>query len=98
MLRTGTGFTALSSLIVNAYLCDGFGSQIYLSYYKGLLLLSAIMYVDDTDLIHWARKPSCTPDKLIAMAQAATYAWGGLAITTGASMKPEKCYAFFLLY
>jgi hypothetical protein len=57
------GFTALSSLIVNAYLCDEFGAQIYSSYYKHLLLLAAIMYVDDTDLIHWARKPSCTPEK-----------------------------------
>ncbi len=30
----GPGFTAMSSLIVNAYLRDGFGAQIYLSYYK----------------------------------------------------------------
>jgi hypothetical protein len=31
---SGPGFTALSSLIVNAYLCDGYGAQIYSSYYK----------------------------------------------------------------
>ncbi len=56
------------------------------------------MYVDDTDLIHWSRTPDCNPKELIPAAQTATYAWGGLAIATGAAMKPEKCYAYFLLY
>jgi hypothetical protein len=56
------------------------------------------MYVDDTDLVHWSSVPSCTPTELIAAAQTATYAWGGLAIATGAAMKPEKCYAYFLSY
>ncbi len=95
---TGPGFTAMSSLIVNAYLHDGFGAQIYSSYYKQLLLLATDMYVDDTDLIHWAWCPSCSPDQLIAAAQITTYTWGGLAIATGAAMKPEKCYAYFLSY
>jgi hypothetical protein len=30
----GPGFTAMSSLIVKAYLCDGFGTQIYTCYYR----------------------------------------------------------------
>jgi hypothetical protein len=94
----GPGFTALSSLIVKAYLRDGHGAQIYSSYYKRLLLLAAVMYVDDTDLIHWSRSSVCTPEELIAAAQTATYAWGGLVIATGAAMKPEKCYAYFLLF
>jgi hypothetical protein len=56
------------------------------------------MYVDDTDMIHWAQNPSCSPGKLIAAAQIAPYAWGGLANATGAAIKPEKCYAYFLSY
>jgi hypothetical protein len=68
----GPGFTALSSLIVKAYLCDGYEAQIYSSYYKQLLLLAAIMYVNDTDPIHWSRIPICNPDELIAVAQTAT--------------------------
>ncbi len=56
------------------------------------------MYVDDTDLVHWSNLPSCTPGELIATAQTATYAWGELAIATGAAMKLEKCYAYFLSY
>jgi hypothetical protein len=56
------------------------------------------MYVNDTVLIHWAGQSSCSPSKLIAAAKIATYAWGSLAIATGAAMKPEKCYAYFLSY
>ncbi len=48
----GPDFTAMSLLIVNAYLHDGFGARIYSSYYKRLLLLAAMMYLDDTDFIH----------------------------------------------
>jgi hypothetical protein len=95
---SGPGFTALISLIVNAYLHEGFGAKIYSSYYRRLLLLAVVMYVDDIDMIHWAQNPSCSPGELIAAAQTATYAWRGLAIATGAAMKPEKCYAYFLSY
>jgi hypothetical protein len=56
------------------------------------------MYVDDTDLIHLSRIPICNPKELIAAVQTVTYALGGLAIATRAAMKPEKCYAYFLLY
>jgi hypothetical protein len=88
----------MSLLIVNIYLRDGFGAQIYSSYYKRLLILAAVMYVGDTDLVRWSSMPSCTPAELIAAAQTATYAWGGLAIATGATTKQEKCYAYFLSY
>ncbi len=94
----GPGFTAMSSLIVNAYLRDGFGAWIYSSYYKRLLILAMVMYVNNTDLVHWSSLSSCTPVKLIAAAQTAIYDWGGLAIATGAAMKPDKFYAYFLSY
>jgi hypothetical protein len=50
----GPGLTAMSLLIVNTYLRDGFGAQIYSSYYKRLLILATVMYINNTDLIHWA--------------------------------------------
>jgi hypothetical protein len=56
------------------------------------------MYVDNTDLVHWSSVPLCTPTEPIAATQTVTYAWGGLAIATGAAIKPEKCYAYFLSY
>ncbi len=51
-VAAGPGFTAMSSLIVYAYLLDGFGAQIYSSYYKCLLLLVAVMNIGNTDHIH----------------------------------------------
>jgi len=49
-------------------------------------------------LVHWSHLPLCSPVELIAAAQTVTYAWGGLAIATGAAIKPDKCYAYFLSY
>jgi hypothetical protein len=97
-VAAGPGFIAMSLLIVNAHLRDGFGARIYSSYYKQLLLLVAVMYVNDTYLILWAGQPSYSPSKLIAAAQTATFAWGSLDIATGAAMKPEKCNAYYLSY
>jgi hypothetical protein len=39
-VAAGPGFTAMSLLIVNAYLRDGFGAPIYSSYYKATPPLS----------------------------------------------------------
>jgi hypothetical protein len=94
----GPGFTAMSLLIMKAYLRDGFDTQIYSSYYRQLLILAAVMYVDNTDLVPWSCLPFCSPVELIVAVQTDTYAWGGLAIATGAVMKPDKCYAYFLSY
>jgi hypothetical protein len=97
-VAAGPGSTAMSSLIVNAYIRDGLGARIYSSDYKQLLHLAAMMYAYDTDLIHWSGQPSCDPSKLIAAAQTATYALGSLAIAAGAAMKPDKYHAYFLSY
>jgi hypothetical protein len=94
----GLGFTTMSLLIVNVYLRNGFGAWIYSSYYTRLLHQAAVMYVDDTDLLHGSSRPSCSPSKLVAVAQTTIFARGSLAIATGAAMKPDKCYAYFLSY
>jgi hypothetical protein len=44
---------ALSSLIADAYRQMGHGARIQSSYFAILFLLAAVMYVDDTDLLHW---------------------------------------------
>jgi hypothetical protein len=45
-------FLALSSLIVNAYRHLGHGAKICSSYVGRLFYLSAVMYANDTDLLH----------------------------------------------
>ena len=51
-------FAALSALIVNAYRRMGHGAKLTSSYMNQMFLIAAVMYVDDTDLLHWA--PSIT--------------------------------------
>jgi hypothetical protein len=41
---------------------------------------------------------SATAQELISHTQDATNTWGGLAIATGAALKPEKCFTYILNY
>ena len=54
----GPTFLAISSLIVNAYLRQGHGARTTTSITNRLMVLAAVLYVDDTDNIHMA--PSVT--------------------------------------
>ena len=94
----GPGFLAISVQIVNAYLRDGHGSRTLTSYSHRLLILAAILYVNDTDMIHTTPSVTATAQELISHTQEATNTWGGLAIATGAALKPEKCFAYILNY
>jgi hypothetical protein len=91
----GPGFMALSAQNVNAYLQDGHGSRTMTSYTFQLFVLAAVLYVNDMDLIHTTALVTATPSELFEQSQISTNAWGGLAIATGASLKPEKCFAYF---
>ena len=95
---TGPTFLAMSSLIVNAYLRQGHGARTTTSLTNRLVVLAAVLYVDDTDNIHMTPRVTDSPSDLIQHAQNSTEAWGGLAIATGAAMKPEKCFAYFMTY
>jgi hypothetical protein len=94
----GPGFLALSSLIGNAYLHNGHGTRTMTSLTYQLFILAAVLYVDDADNIHMTAGAFTTPIELIEHAQNLTNAWGGLAIATGTAMKPETCFAYFLVY
>ncbi len=94
----GPGFLAVSTQIVYAYLRDGHGAQIRTIYTDRTFTLAAVIYVDDTDNTHMPPHVTATPGELIQHSQKSTDAWGGLAIATGAALKPEKCFAYFCMY
>jgi len=77
----GPGFLAISAQIVNAYLREGHGSQTLTSYSHRILILAAILYVDDTDMIHSTPSVTATAQELITHMQKATDTWGGLALS-----------------
>jgi hypothetical protein len=90
-----TAFMALSSLIVNAYHQMGHGAHIELSY---VFNLCAVMYVDDTDLLHSPESPVTDPEALIHHVQMSTSDCGHLAQASGGILKEKKCSVYFLAY
>jgi hypothetical protein len=89
---------ALSSLIINAYYCMGHGAKILSSYTSRLFHLSAVMYVDDTNLLHWPPSLGAEPDNLIKHVQRATMDYSRLAQASGGILKENKCSVNFLDY
>ncbi len=91
-------FLVLSSLIVNAYCCLGRGAKICSSYVGRLFYLSAVMCVDNTDLLHWPDSAQLDPDNLIAYVQQATMDYGHLVQASGSILKEKKCSVYFMDY
>jgi hypothetical protein len=89
---------ASSSLIINAYRLMGHGAKIRSSYASRLFHLTAVMYVDDTDLLHWLESATTEPDKLVAHIQRATMDYGQLTQASGGILKEKKCSVYFLDY
>jgi hypothetical protein len=57
------GLIVLSSLIINAYRCMGHGAKSRSPYAQRLFHLPAVMYIDDTDLLHWPELSTTESDK-----------------------------------
>ncbi len=91
-------FLALSSLIVNAYRCLGHGAKICSSCVGRLFYLSAVMYVNDTDLLHWPDSAHLDPDNLIVYVQQATMDYSHLAQASGGILKEKKCLVYLMDY
>ena len=63
-----------------------------------MFLLAAVMYVDDTDLLHWPSFTITEPKELIEYVQQATNDWGNLSQASGGILKAPKCLVYFLDY
>ncbi len=70
----GPGFLALSLQIVHAYVRDSHGSRTVTSYSRTPSQLTAVIYMDDTDLIHTSPSVTALPAELIAHSQKSTNA------------------------
>jgi hypothetical protein len=88
-------FMALSSLIINSYRQRDMVLKSPSSYFGHLFYLSAVMYVDDTNLLHWPESSTTDPKELIEQVQWATMDYGCLAQATGGILKEKKCSIYF---
>jgi hypothetical protein len=91
-------WTAISTLIVSAYKEKGYGGT-FVSAWSGIfLLLAALLYVDDTDLLHSPPSRNTTEAAFVTRVQLATYYWAKLLQATGGNLKPPKCYWYLMSY
>jgi hypothetical protein len=89
---------AVSTVIVGAYKRRGYGAHLVGGWSQRQLPLSALLYVDDTDLLHKHDDSLNSPDTLVPWVQEATNHWGHLLQATGGNLKPAKCYWYLLHY
>ncbi len=62
---------------------------------KDAFVLAAVIYVDDSDLLHLA-KGTLLDQEFLEMVQNATDDWVGLVHASGGSLKPAKCFWYML--
>jgi hypothetical protein len=89
-------FMALSSLIVRAYPRMGNGARMRSSYTSRPFVLAPVVYVDDTDLLHWLPSAYTSPEDLIDFVQKEITNWGLLSQISGGILKPPKCLVYIL--
>ena len=83
------------ALVVNAYWRIGRGEQLTSVYTCRMFILAAVMYVDDIDLLHWAKFPTTSATELVQQVLAAMNDWGLLGQATDGALKPKKCVCTF---
>ena len=68
------------------------------SYLGRVFLLAAVMYVNDTDLLHWAENQNTSDEEMIKKVQEELNLWSEIMHSTGAVLNALKSSLFLLLY
>ena len=89
------GFLAVATLMINAYKRLGHGVDFITPWTGDAFYLAAILFVDDSDLLHLASLTE-SDDEFFERIQEATFDWGGLVQATGGLLKPSKCFWYML--
>ena len=84
-------FAVTSLLQTNAYRSRGHCQPVFSAWTGVLLLLAAVIYVDDTDLLLRARHRRMSDTEFFHQIQAAIHCWGSIVMATGGHLKQAKC-------
>ncbi len=90
------GWCVISIMILRAHGAKGHGAQLIAPMSQVRRSLSAILYVDDMDLLHLNMEGDESVQEVQLALQQSIENWGKLLITMGGSLKPDKCF-FHLL-
>ena len=86
------GWAVVSITILNAHKRKGHGAKFLCPISLVRSNLAAVLYVDDTDVIHFDMTKDEDKLETLAHLQDSVLNWGRLLIATGGSLKPSKCF------
>jgi hypothetical protein len=90
------GMRGVVTLAINAYKTLGHGMQAPFSRSDHILYLAAIIYMDDTDLLHWGKFYGIEDTAFLTDVQNAINDWGKLIQATGGSIKQAKSFYYVM--
>ncbi len=76
----------------------GHGAKLTITLTASCFIIAAIMFVNNTDLLHWAPVPTTSDEELIEQVQVSSNDWGHISQETGGILKPVKCSLYLLTY
>ena len=82
----------ISICILGAHRKKGHGAKFLCPISKLHHHLSAILYVDDTDIIHIDLTQEESVNEVHNAIQSSVNSWGNLLIATGGALQPSKCF------
>jgi hypothetical protein len=86
------GWCVISFMILQVHGAKGHGAHFIAPMSHVQSSLSAILYIDDTDLLHLNMDSDKTIFKTHLALKCAIKNWGKLLIATGGTLKPDKCF------
>ena len=86
------GWAVISICILSAHGKKGHGAKFVCPVTKLERHLSAILYVDDTDILHIDLTRDERVEEVHERIQASVNSWGNLLIATGGALQPAKCF------
>ena len=92
------GWAVISIVILGAHKRKGHGAKFVCPVSLARGELSAILFVDDTDVIHFNMEKNETALEAHANLQESVESWGNLLMTSGGALKPVKCFYYLISF
>jgi hypothetical protein len=87
-----SGWAVVSIVILHVHSKQGHGAMFWCPISGMSSKLAAILYVDNTDVIHLQLDEDKLVEETHKRLQASVLSWGNLLIATGGLLKPAKCF------
>jgi hypothetical protein len=92
------GWAVISICILQAHRREGHGAKFLCPITNLKQHLSAILYVDNTDILHIDLTKDESTDEVHTAIQRSVNSWGNLLIATGGVLQPNKCFYSIILF